>query len=201
VCGYHIQSVNIVIVCHFCASLLHIFVHYYEVSVCLHLLGSILVTPPLISFHPHTLPHTHSSTQTHSHIGSTVGIDPLLHGARAVKKIEETLLPKNIIIKAIEKNPIDKIWTENRPLIPDGKLRIHPADYAGKSLDQKLIEIRNILVENEVSRRNLNITQLFLSCIRAYSFLQLLQPINRGTLTHESHSTLTHIHTPREQTH
>ena len=83
-----------------------------------------------------------------------MGIDPLLHGARAVMKIEETLLPKNIIIKAIEKNPIDKIWTENRPLIPDGKLRIHPADYAGKSLDQKLIEIRKILVENEVSTYN-----------------------------------------------
>jgi Xaa-Pro aminopeptidase len=80
-----------------------------------------------------------------------VGIDPLLHGARAVMKIEETLLPKNIVIKAIEKNPIDKIWTENRPLIPDGKLRIHPANFAGKSLDQKLIEIRKILVENEVS--------------------------------------------------
>jgi hypothetical protein len=171
VCCYCIQPVNIAIV-------LHIFVHYYEVPVCLHLLGSILVTS-LSHFLPpiHTPAHTLFHTHTHLHIGSTVGIDPLLHGARAVKKIEETLLPKNIIIKAIEKNPIDKIWTENRPLIPDGKLRIHPADYAGKSLDQKLIEIRKILVENEVSTRNLNLPQLF---FLAYMPLHFYNCCNRS---------------------
>ena len=79
-----------------------------------------------------------------------MGIDPLLHGARAVKKIEETLLPKNILIKHIEKNPIDKIWTEKRSPIPNGVLRIHPAEFAGKSVEEKLTDIRAVLADNQV---------------------------------------------------
>ena len=84
------------------------------------------------------------------HTGSIVGIDPLLHGARAVKKIEDTLLPKSIIIREIEKNPIDKIWTQNRSPIPTGLLRIHPSEYAGKTVQEKLVDIRAVLLENQV---------------------------------------------------
>ena len=89
-------------------------------------------------------PHTRFYT------GSIIGIDPLLHGARTVKKIEDTLLPKSIIIKEMEKNPIDKIWTKNRSPIPTGLLRIHPSEYAGKSINQKLVDIRAVMHENQV---------------------------------------------------
>lgn len=100
----------------------------------------------------HTTPHYTNHFHT-AYIGSIVGIDPLLHGARAVKKIEETLLPKSIIIKEIEKNPIDKIWTQNRSPIPTGLLRIHPSEYAGKSVVEKLVDIRAVLLDNQVRKR------------------------------------------------
>ena len=86
-----------------------------------------------------------------SPLGSVIGIDPLLHGARSVKLLEEKLNPKNINIKLINENPIDKIWTENRSPVPNGKLRIHPKEYAGKNIEEKLIDIREVLVENQVS--------------------------------------------------
>lgn len=63
--------------------------------------------------------------------GSVIGIDPLLHAAKAMKKFEDALLHKDIIIKSMINNPIDKIWDHNRAAVPNGILRIHPIEYAG----------------------------------------------------------------------
>ena len=121
-------------------------------------------------------------------------------------KISEALLPKNITIKSIDKNPIDKIWTENRPLIPDGKLRIHPADYAGKSLDQKLIEIRKILVENGVRKSDLSFCFVLLcrACFLPLFVLHTIQGI--AFLSHTHHTDklthrLTHSYTYAHRNH
>ena len=84
------------------------------------------------------------------YLGSVIGIDPLLHGARAVKLLEDKLSPKSINIKLIDENPIDKIWTENRSPVPNGMLRIHPKEFAGKSIQDKLADIREALIENQV---------------------------------------------------
>jgi len=82
--------------------------------------------------------------------GSIIGIDPLLHAAKAMKKIEDALLPKNIVIKSLLHNPIDKIWEHGRAPIPNGMLRIHPIEYAGKTIENKLKDIRSVMKDNNV---------------------------------------------------
>ena len=80
-----------------------------------------------------------------------MGIDPLLHSANLANTIVEKFALKNIHLKTLQENPIDRIWLESRSTIPDGKLRIHPEKYAGKSVEKKLSDIREILIENKVS--------------------------------------------------
>ena len=67
-----------------------------------------------------------------------------------MKLLEDKLSPKSINIKLIDENPIDKIWTENRSPVPNGMLRIHPKEFAGKSIQDKLADIREALIENQV---------------------------------------------------
>eukprot|EP01038_Epipyxis_sp_PR26KG_P007198 gene7198-9823_t len=84
-----------------------------------------------------TLPH-----------GATVGIDPLVHSAESIKKIEKNFESKNIKVRSMLVNPIDAVWT-NRPPKPDGMVRIHPIEYAGKSVHEKMNEIRVIMKEKK----------------------------------------------------
>lgn len=80
-----------------------------------------------------------------------VGIDPFLHSAESMEKLQKALMDgKNITIKNLSKNPIDSIWTEDRPAPPLGAVRVHPLKYAGKSVRQKLLDLRSAMAENSV---------------------------------------------------
>ena len=82
--------------------------------------------------------------------GSSVGIDATIHSATFVKKMIDTLNIKNINVKIITENPIDDIWGDSRPAAPSGLLRIHDIAYAGKTVSQKLTDIRQIMKTNNV---------------------------------------------------
>ncbi len=80
--------------------------------------------------------------------GTVVGIDPLVHAATAYELIKKTLGERCISMKLLGHNPIDAIWGSNRPSKPSGLIREHPLQYAGKTVDEKLKEIR-LLMQKE----------------------------------------------------
>ena len=77
--------------------------------------------------------------------GSTVGIDATIHSATFVKKMIDSFTTKNINVKIVSKNPIDNIWGTTRPAPPSGQLRVHDIKYAGKTVAQKLTDIRQMM--------------------------------------------------------
>lgn len=76
--------------------------------------------------------------------GAVIGIDPFLHAAGTLKKVEETLAPAKITIKSLKSNLIDHIWDAEatRPAMPSGAIRIHPLEYAGRNVSDKLADLR-----------------------------------------------------------
>lgn len=87
------------------------------------------------------------SEYLHSNLSAAtvIGVDPLLHSAASYIKMKDTLTVKNISLKSVESNLIDKVWGGSRPAAPAGKLRVHPLEYAGKSVKDKLNSIREAL--------------------------------------------------------
>ena len=82
---------------------------------------------------------------------SVVGIDPLVHAANAFDTMSQKLKEKDINVKYIQNHPVDIVWGLNRPLKPSGLIREHPIECAGKSIDVKLKEVREVLQKNEAS--------------------------------------------------
>ncbi len=83
--------------------------------------------------------------------GDTVGFDSLLHSASEVKKMKKIFHSKHILTKALTtgNNLVDRIWKENQPLYPNGKIRVHPVSIAGVSVSSKIAKIRMILREQK----------------------------------------------------
>ena len=50
----------------------------------------------------------------------------------------------------MNENLIDKIWKSNRPPKPSSTIRLHPIEYAGKTVNEKLMEIRANFETNKV---------------------------------------------------
>lgn len=84
--------------------------------------------------------------------GSTVGVDPALHAADGLKNLMTSLQSKSIHVKLLTNNPIDTIWDKDqRPSAPQGLLRQHPLQFSGKSVAEKLLEIRELMNSNGVT--------------------------------------------------
>lgn len=85
-------------------------------------------------------------------ISTAVGIDPFVHPAETVRRLQSQLSvrPSPVTVALLEKNPIDKIWGKDRPQKPCTPLRLHPLQYAGKTTAEKLTEVRNEMAERQV---------------------------------------------------
>ena len=83
-----------------------------------------------------------------------VGIDPYVHAASFKKELEESFAsnaaleiddedePVVGMLDTSHPNLIDPIWGEKRPAIPASPFRVHPVEYAGVSLSDKVKRIR-----------------------------------------------------------
>jgi Xaa-Pro aminopeptidase len=71
-----------------------------------------------------------------------IGFDPWLHPPGFVEDLEKELEGKRIGLKALGKNPVDRIWGRQRPAPPRGTVVPHPLDYAGKAATEKLKELQ-----------------------------------------------------------
>lgn len=89
-----------------------------------------------------------------------VGIDPFLHPASFAKEVTDAFLKETPTsgvatpttvgeIDTLDKegNLIDPIWGTDRPPIPQSPFRIHPLQYSGTSVSQKIASVRKEMEE------------------------------------------------------
>lgn len=82
-----------------------------------------------------------------------LGIDPSVHNIGSIKNLENKFKAiaassgKNIELKFVSSNPIDEGWGEDRPPKPMGSIRMHPVEYAGKIVPDKLESLREKMKE------------------------------------------------------
>ena len=85
-----------------------------------------------------------------------VGIDPFVHAASFEKDlmdafktaVEKSDLSDDVVVGEIDTlddhgNLVDKVWGDARPEVPTNPFRVHPLEYAGKSVVDKVEEIRD----------------------------------------------------------
>jgi Xaa-Pro aminopeptidase len=80
--------------------------------------------------------------------GSVVGVDATVHSAEAYRKLASELQAKGVCVKNLAVHPVDAVWGADRPSLPTGKVREHPLEYAGKSTQEKINEVRQIMKQN-----------------------------------------------------
>lgn len=84
--------------------------------------------------------------------GSVVGLDPLVHSAKAVDALREQLGAKGVRVQGTGEdagNLVDAVWAGGRPPPPAARARVHPLEWAGVSVSDKLGSMRQLLKEAE----------------------------------------------------
>jgi len=62
----------------------------------------------------------------------TVGYDPRLFSAQRIASMEALLEDHGVQLKALNVNPVDRLWKEHRPEPAQEMVQIHPMQYAGE---------------------------------------------------------------------
>ncbi len=83
----------------------------------------------------------------HAPEGGRIGYDPWLHTRDWVTKAREALAARGAELVAVERNPIDQVWTD-RPEASKAHLVVQPDRYAGKSAAEKRTEIGDWLAKH-----------------------------------------------------
>jgi Xaa-Pro aminopeptidase len=81
----------------------------------------------------------------HLKTGAAVGFDPRLHAPAVLDDLHKELESKRIKLKALARNPVDRVWGRERPRAPQGPVVPHPIEYAGKPAKEKLAEVQATL--------------------------------------------------------
>ncbi len=76
--------------------------------------------------------------------GARIGYDPWLHTSAQIERFEKALEGKKVALVALERNPIDALWTD-RPPPPLGLVALHPPRYAGAAAKSKIAGLRKAL--------------------------------------------------------
>ena len=79
--------------------------------------------------------------------GARIGYDPWLHTRDWVRKAKEALASRGAELVAVERNPIDEIWSD-RPEASKAKLVVQSDQYAGKSGAEKRTEVGDWLAKH-----------------------------------------------------
>ncbi len=86
-------------------------------------------------------PPPESWLTTHLSLGDRLGFDPWLHTSAAAERLAKACEKAGAELVAVDSNPVDVVWTD-RPAPPLGPVKIHPAQLAGESENDKLTRIR-----------------------------------------------------------
>ncbi len=82
--------------------------------------------------------------------GWAIGIDPWLHTANEVKRLEKAAEKTEATLKLLNTNPVDAIW-DDQPDPPLGPTRIHPFEFAGSTTREKMQDMDKALAENNAA--------------------------------------------------
>lgn len=77
--------------------------------------------------------------------GKVVGVDPSVVTAGNARKLADKIKKKGGELKAVDENLIDLVWGDKRPARPQEKVRVQPMEFAGKSFEDKLVDLRKEL--------------------------------------------------------
>ncbi len=80
--------------------------------------------------------------------GAVIGFDPWLHTVSDIERLETKLSRHGVKLKALSRNPIDRIWGSGRPKPPAGKVRPQAEIYAGRPAHEKIAGIQAGLAED-----------------------------------------------------
>lgn len=71
--------------------------------------------------------------------GGRVGIDPFLHTMESARKLSKELSAKGLsLVPIFSGNLVDTVWGEERPAAPKGAIEVHPLEWAGASVKDKV---------------------------------------------------------------
>jgi Xaa-Pro aminopeptidase len=85
--------------------------------------------------------------EEHAPEGARIGYDPWLHTRDWVKKAKAALASRGAELVAVERNPIDEVWTD-RPEASKAHLIVQSDEQAGKSAAEKRTEIGDWLAKH-----------------------------------------------------
>jgi Xaa-Pro aminopeptidase len=74
--------------------------------------------------------------------GQTVGYDPKLHTVGEVERLEAALKAKDIKLRPVARNLVDRLWGRERPGAPSSPVTVHPVKLAGKAAQDKIADIQ-----------------------------------------------------------
>jgi len=91
-----------------------------------------------------------------------IGIDPYVHSASFAIDVEETIKEagKDLGVEALvgeldtldaEGNLVDEVWSDKRPPMPTSPFRVHPLEYAGVSVKDKIQKIQKSMKEKKAT--------------------------------------------------
>lgn len=78
----------------------------------------------------------------HLKAGAVLGYDPRLHAQAALDELEKELGSRRSRLKALGRNPVDRVWGKARPSPPLGTVVPHPVRYAGRTAEEKIREVQ-----------------------------------------------------------
>eukprot|EP00879_Flechtneria_rotunda_P015989 GHRR01016722.1.p1 GENE.GHRR01016722.1~~GHRR01016722.1.p1 ORF type:complete len:698 (+),score=235.84 GHRR01016722.1:303-2396(+) len=79
--------------------------------------------------------------------GSRIGFDPFCHTVDSINKLKARLQENGLeaVPLLADGNLVDGAWGSDRPSLPLTPLRVHEARWAGKTIKDKLVEVRQAL--------------------------------------------------------
>jgi len=84
--------------------------------------------------------------------GSRVGLDPMVVTVSMARQYSETLAAMQCALVPVEENLVDEVWAHDaRPHFPNGKVRVHPMQYAGVDVKTKISKVREELEQEDAN--------------------------------------------------
>jgi Xaa-Pro aminopeptidase len=78
----------------------------------------------------------------HLNRGQTVGYDPRLHTVGEIERLEAALKTKDIKLRPVSRNLVDRLWGRERPAAPSNPVSVQPLKFAGKSAQDKIADVQ-----------------------------------------------------------
>jgi Xaa-Pro aminopeptidase len=82
----------------------------------------------------------------HAANGARIGYDPWVHTKTWVETATKALAEKGAVLVAVERNPLDAVWTD-RPAPSPALMTVHPDEFAGQSSAEKRAAVSDWLTE------------------------------------------------------